>query len=512
MSVTLPIVEVVLSEDRAQVRRQGTVALLAGRNRITLEGVAPVLADRTVSVALSRGRVVEAHVERTRRVLRDAMSAEVRALDEKIDARQRERNAQFARMGLLREQLEKHGEAGDMAAAEIAQDAAWGDDASDAWTERMTAGRAAAWEVAEQLVRVTRGIERTDEELDDLRKRRALLDHPGSRIDARLHVTIESAEAGEAKLDVDYTVPSACWRPMHRARLVEGSETTVVFEHGAAIWQSTGEDWNGVRLVLSTERPSLGESPPTLTTDRVEVRKIGNQVVVESREQTIDDAGLGTGGAKRVVRELPGIDDGGEARAIRVQGAFDIPTDGRMHRVPLASFRSPASLRRSVAAELAAGVFLETVLHNAEREMVLPGPVELVRSGGIAGRTKVGVVAAGEKFRIGWGPDPALRVTRETDEEALDSTLLSGWIRQRRSVVVRVSNLGPDRVPVQVRERIPVSEIDKVKIELEPDRSTSKVQADGDGFVQWDRVLEPYGRAELKVSYILSRHPDVQGL
>jgi hypothetical protein len=125
----------------------------------------------------------------------------------------------------------------------------------------------------------------------------------------------------------------------------------------------------------------------------------------------------------------------------------------------------------------------------------------------------VKLVAAGERFRIGWGPDRALRVTREEEEEELDGTLL-GWRRTRKTVVLRISNLGPDAARVDVTERIPVSEIDKVEIELERNRSTSGPKGvpepDSDGFLRWERTLPPYGRDRVTVSFVSTVHPDVR--
>src|SRR6185436_3995741 len=50
--VQLPIEEVSISEDRAQVRRSGRIAFDAGTNLVTVDGVSPVLSDKTLAVSL----------------------------------------------------------------------------------------------------------------------------------------------------------------------------------------------------------------------------------------------------------------------------------------------------------------------------------------------------------------------------------------------------------------------------------------------------------------------------
>ncbi|MCA9571042.1 MAG: DUF4140 domain-containing protein, partial [Myxococcales bacterium] len=43
--VDVPIVEVTVLEDRAVVRRRGSIKLEKGENRLRIEGIAPVLQD-----------------------------------------------------------------------------------------------------------------------------------------------------------------------------------------------------------------------------------------------------------------------------------------------------------------------------------------------------------------------------------------------------------------------------------------------------------------------------------
>ena len=50
MKVSLPVVRVTVLEDRASVRRAGPLELPLGHRRVRIEGLAPVLVDKTLSV------------------------------------------------------------------------------------------------------------------------------------------------------------------------------------------------------------------------------------------------------------------------------------------------------------------------------------------------------------------------------------------------------------------------------------------------------------------------------
>ncbi len=104
---------------------------------------------------------------------------------------------------------------------------------------------------------------------------------------------------------------------------------------------------------------------------------------------------------------------------------------------------------------------------TAARDRSWPGLFNLVRSSGLCGRTSIRYVAPGERFELGWGPDADLRVSREV--EALDekSRMLSSWAVRRTLVRVKLSNLGAEPRKLSVTERLPVSEIEKVRISVE---------------------------------------------
>ena len=65
-AIQLPIASVTLLEDRAHVVRRGSLSLAAADDRVQIERVAPVIADKTVAVTVIEGqvKVVDARVRR----------------------------------------------------------------------------------------------------------------------------------------------------------------------------------------------------------------------------------------------------------------------------------------------------------------------------------------------------------------------------------------------------------------------------------------------------------------
>lgn len=90
--------------------------------------------------------------------------------------------------------------------------------------------------------------------------------------------------------------------------------------------------------------------------------------------------------------------------------------------------------------------------------------------------------------------------------------MLSSWIERDTRIRVRLSNLGAAARTLVVTERVPVSEIEKVRIEVDPSRTSNKQRPDQHGFIRWTVDLAAFGHQELELTYQLKKHEDVHGI
>jgi uncharacterized protein (TIGR02231 family) len=507
-ALTLPIRDVVVLEDRAHVTRRGEVEVPAGAGRLIVRGVAPVIVDKSIGVRLSDERVSALHArvvrtpvfERTEEI--DDEVRRMRARLEQIESRQRRQSRDaYDTDRILVALLD-----------ESAEDAAWGRplnvERQRSYEELVRRSRA----LAETLARVHVEIEELRRALDRKLARRRAEERPDLGMRADLEIEVEAREAAACEVTVTYVVANACWRPRHRA-VLDDDKRVVRLETEGVVWQNTGEDWADTSLALSTERASLGTEIPKLETDKVHTRKKG-ALVVETRQEKIERAGLGAQpGAGRVetIEEMPGIEDGGEAQHLRSPDAVTVPSDGRPHAIPLSTLESEAELELVIAAELVVAAVTRTTFANVAARPLLAGPVDLVRRGGASGRTTVGFIAPGERVAIGWGPEPAIAVHREVEPLKDETSLLGSWTTQAHDVRVTVANLGDRPRTVVVQERVPVSEIDKVKIDVVQKETTDGKDADAAGILTWKLELSPRAQKTIKLRVSTKRHADVIG-
>ncbi|MFY8189658.1 MAG: mucoidy inhibitor MuiA family protein, partial [Bacteroidia bacterium] len=69
----------------------------------------------------------------------------------------------------------------------------------------------------------------------------------------------------QAKFELQYMVRGVSWKPSYDIR-VKDSQSPIQFVLKAGITQSTGENWNGVSMKLSSANPQIGGNKPDLNT------------------------------------------------------------------------------------------------------------------------------------------------------------------------------------------------------------------------------------------------------
>jgi uncharacterized protein (TIGR02231 family) len=506
MMISLPITKVVILEDRAQVERRGEVTLVGPATRLELTGLSPVAVDRSLQVEVDGGGFIDGKFERTwREQPRGGLAADATALRRRAAGLENEVRAAKDLVVRLELRVELLAATRADVLRAIAESAGHGGLDAAGCAEQLGTLSARQASDDEQLCVARATLEHRTALLREANEALAVSEAPASTLDCRLVLNLSGE--GRARVRVSYLVPCAVWRPSYRASLV-GS--TVLLEAEAVIWQRTQEDWNDVQVQLSTARPTLGTAPPLLTEDRLRTRlKLEDEkrvVDVALREEAVQSAGEVGGRA-----ELPGLDDGGEARLLQVAAKTTVPSDGQPHRVPLFSFETTAELAHVCPAELTSAVSLVARFSNESGQVLLAGPVDLVRQSGFVGRSVLKFAAPGERLQLSFGSDDGLRVVRSIQEK-VEEARLTGRRTTTTRVTLYVSNARPESATVVLEERVPISEVREVEIRVLPKEcSPQPAPLTSEGFARLALELPPNGTRTATFAWELSAAAKVAG-
>lgn len=491
--------EVVVFPDRAQVTRRAPVSC-GQRTAIVFEQVPPSAVGDSFRARMSEGTVdgLRAELVKQEKVFGEKAQALEKRLEELGDERRRlddqvlRAETQAAMASKLRSVTEQ-GLSRELA-AEKPDVKAW----QAALEVPLTGQLQVAKQVAEletkrrQLDRVVQDVQR---QLDEARA-------GGQRESYRVEVLVTCPAGKPATVSLGYLVGGASWTPAYEARANEAAKT-VELATWATVTQTTGEDWAGVKLVLSTAVPSENATPPTMNTlllgatERVETKK-----VLTRREEFVDSASVAQSApppepARGLVAKNQGL-----SVQLEVKDAAKVPGDGAAVRVFVGEATLAATFELRVMPRLMPVAFRVAELSNTGGWPLLAGQVDAFRPTGLVGRYPLERVAQGAAFTLTFGIEDAIRVKRTVVEELKkDAGVFNSKKRFLSSYRIDVANYGKQPTDVTVAEQVPVAEVNDIDIGL-TEKTSAGVQLDkATGVARWKVPLKPQEKKTLDFGY-----------
>lgn len=489
---------VTLFEDRAEVRRQLRLPLTAGRHTLQISGLSAVMDDPSLLCGARPGQVLSA------RVLREIQTQGSSA--EEINTRQQALFAATDALHALSAQIER------LNARQMREMAVF-----NQWIEGVACvpEDIASWEAAwkSQKDRLSTIIA----ELATARVAQAkalqiqilaqaqfkATEQKQQRFHTFVEVQLEVLSDATVEIELRYLLPCALWRPAHLARL-DGQK--LLLETFAVAWNASGEDWAEVPIAFSTARPGRPAEPPLLQDDILVLRnktaEEQRQVIVQARE--VDIKSTGSEG-RRQLEEMPGVEDGGEPLTFTTSVPSHLPSHGEAVWFAVEQRQMTVLVERAAWPERSEVVHLKVSGTVAGPHPILSGPVRLFRQSEAIGVGRIDFVAAGDGFSLGFGPDDALRLRRRFSDKR--DTSLMGTQKIEREVRLYLSNTSAQPQRFKLYERVPVSELSEITLEVIQDGGG---RLETDGRLNFEISLEALEQKELTYTWRLEAKSSVR--
>jgi uncharacterized protein (TIGR02231 family) len=119
-------------------------------------------------------------------------------------------------------------------------------------------------------------------ELELLNRKRRELDTSRSRTEREAMLFVSKSDKKRAAIELNYLVNNANWQQQYNLRANPKKES-VLIEYNAVVNQTSGEDWDGVALSLSTAEPTMVAEPPVLEPMLVGLSRLDRTKQVEEQ-------------------------------------------------------------------------------------------------------------------------------------------------------------------------------------------------------------------------------------
>jgi len=333
-------------------------------------------------------------------------------------------------------------------------------------------------------------------------------------------VTVSAKAATSGTVAINYLVNNASWVPMYELR-ADNSSSPVNLHYRASITQSTGEDWNNVKLVLSTQNPNRQHAKPVLRpwilryfVPQQTLTQATNfaMVVTDGVRVAAEDESVSKSQSARGARPMPPAQSMADYTSQSVNFSnvefetelpYTIPADGKAHQVTLMEEKIDAGFKHYIVPKAETEAFLMARLTGWESLNLLPGNANIYFQNTIIGATHIDPNSLNDTLNISMGRDPGLTVTRKKLKDRETTKMLSNNFEKEIVIEITVRNKKNESVDVHVEDQVPVSGETEVKVRYTKESVSGAEINEQTGSLTWNFKLAPRETKTITLTYVI---------
>lgn len=327
----------------------------------------------------------------------------------------------------------------------------------------------------------------------------------------QLLVTVASESVGQATISVSYLLPNAGWTPSYDLR-TGSTNANMQLSYKANVYQSTGVDWNDVKLTLSTNNPRQGNIKPVLSTYFLNYY---NTYAYKKKQRT---AQITESKAEKVLHDVPGMAVTGMAQdesktvadftimeetmlnyEYNIKLPYTIPSDGQTHIVAVQNKDVPASFEHFAIPKSDNNAFLLARLSGWDDLNLIPGTANVFFDGSYVGQTYVDPQNTNDTLELSMGRDKSIVMKRVKLKDKTKVKILVDEKVQTVSFEITIRNTKSVPVILTLEDQIPVSQLKEIKVELK-ESSGGKLD-ETNGKLTWNLNIKPKDTKKIVITY-----------
>ena len=337
-------------------------------------------------------------------------------------------------------------------------------------------------------------------------------------------VTVQSKKEVSGNMTITYFVTNASWSPSYDIR-VKDINSPVDLTMKATIYQNTQEDWDNVKLTLSTNNPYKNKIKPELSIwyinyynpnlgyykDASKLKTKSNvaqlnsiqftsaDVATVNMEESLSYSGSNRPAPSAVSSTNYTVKTQTMANVeYKIDLRYSIKSDNKAHMVAVEQQSIKAKYSHYLVPKYDKESYLVAQLLDWEDLDLLPSKANLFYEGSYIGETRINPTA-NDTLYISLGNDRNVRIKRTKDKEKSREKVFSNSKNTTISYDLFVKNMSTRTYNIIVEDHIPVSRDKSIVVSLES-KSRAKFN-EKTGMMKWEFDLKAKENKKLNYTY-----------
>lgn len=317
-------------------------------------------------------------------------------------------------------------------------------------------------------------------------------------------IDVKSDNKVNSLLVVSYYLNSGGWYPFYDVR-AKDTKSDVEIAYKANVFQSSGEDWDNVKMKLSSGTPNFSNDLPELYTWQLTYGYIYNQK--NNNYGYNGKSGKGTGGTYSwdygdgTVTDVNGNSTTKQSAGyeFNIAKPYSIPTDGKEYVVEIGKSSVATSFSYFAVPKMDEAAFILARLTGWYELNLLPGKTNIYLGNSYVGETYLNPDIVEDTLDISLGNDESIIVKRR-DVSDMNSKSLTGNTRKRTDeweLSFRNNHSYP--VKIKVLDQIPISTDKDITVSADNYDGANYIKESGE--LSWILEVAPSESKNVRFKY-----------
>jgi uncharacterized protein (TIGR02231 family) len=498
------IKEVTVFLQGAQISRTGQVTVPAGTSYLIFEGLPQDIMTQTIQVSGKGDFTILNVVHQINYLNGQKKTKEIMMLEDSLENLNNQITEQSTMLGVYTDEeamlLANKAIGGQQQGVKIADLK----EATEYYRTRLTDIRLKKIKQDQLIKKLQEKITIINNQLIQLN---ALKNIPTSEI--IIGVTAKSPSTGT--LTVTYALMNAGWTPSYDLRATDVNNP-IKLAYKANVYQSTGEDWNDIRLTLSTGNPQESGAKPILNPwylnfynpvsyDYEYDKKAKGDYKEEAKPETstVNEIAVSDENAAGSMANYTTMTESTTTFEFEIEIPYSIPADGKYYNVQIREISLPAIYEYYAAPKLDKDAFLMARVTGWEEYNLLSGNINLYFEGTYVGVSYIDVNNTKDTIDFSLGRDKNIVVTRNRMKDFMSKKMIGLNQTETYAFEIEIKNKKKQNVKIVIEDQFPISQ--NKDIEVERMELSGGTYDEDTGKLSWKLDLKPAETKKLKMMY-----------
>ena len=318
----------------------------------------------------------------------------------------------------------------------------------------------------------------------------------------RITITVSAKSPVTGKLNFSYVVSNAGWTPIYDLRS-DASTGKIELTYKAEVFQSSGLDWDNIKLNISTNNPYVNKTKPTLNPWYIDYNiyksenrkgKMDKLQEVQITSQALFNRGYAYSEDMDDEKNIMGADQFTTVvhRLISAEFKIDLPysikSNNEKHMVLIKSTNLDTKFKYYTVPKLDASVYLVAQMTKLDELQLVPGQANIFFDGSYIGETYIDPTTMDDTLNLSLGKDPSIVVKRTPLKKELKDRIIGDKRERTFAYSIEISNQKSSSIEIVIQDQLPITQ--NADINIESDNFAKGRFDERTGLLEWSFILK----------------------